>query len=137
MMHGTAPGPPVALSIEGVSYSYGPRQALADVTFVVVDLALSTVLLRLFGEPVRGAARHLIEVDALTLPVAWCGALVALLLGDVGWWAGNRLWCRPSSRNDEGGTVISNRLTRPTDPKGQQRDVQPAQRRITTVPDYR
>ena len=35
MMHGIAPAPSVALAVEGVSYSYGPRQALADVTFSI------------------------------------------------------------------------------------------------------
>ncbi len=55
--------------------------------FVVVDLVLSAVLLHLVGEPRRCAARHLVDVDALTLPIAWYGALVALLLGGVGWWA--------------------------------------------------
>ena len=55
--------------------------------FVVVDLVLSTVLLHLLGEPVHDAARHVVEVDALTLPVAWYGAIVALLLEGLGWWA--------------------------------------------------
>lgn len=55
--------------------------------FVVVDLFLSMTLLQLFGQRSVPALRHLIEVDALTLPVAWYGAAVALVLGDTGWWA--------------------------------------------------
>jgi hypothetical protein len=61
--------------------------AVAGSVFVLVDLALSTTLLRLQGEPATHAFRHLLEVDALTLPIAWYGALVALVLGGVGWWA--------------------------------------------------
>ena len=61
--------------------------AVAGAAFVVVDLVLSTVLLHLVGEPVHDAARHVVEVDALTLPVVWYGALVAVLLLGVGWWA--------------------------------------------------
>jgi ABC-2 type transport system ATP-binding protein len=70
MMHGTAPGPPVALSIEGVSYSYGPRQALADVTFAIAPgtfavllglngagkSTLFSLITRLYGTP-RGRIR--------------------------------------------------------------------------------
>jgi ABC-2 type transport system ATP-binding protein len=44
MMHGTAPGRGVALSIEGVSYSYGPRQALADVTFSIAPGTFAVLL---------------------------------------------------------------------------------------------
>jgi hypothetical protein len=60
---------------------------VAGAAFVAVDLVLSTTLLRLSGDPVRIALRHLLEVDALTLPIAWYGGAVALLLGPFGWWA--------------------------------------------------
>ena len=55
--------------------------------FVVVDLFLSMVLLQLFGQRSVLALRHLVEVDALTLPVAWYGAAAALVVGGAGWWA--------------------------------------------------
>lgn len=60
---------------------------VAASAFVVVDLFLSMVLLQLFGQRTGSALRHLVEVDALTLPVAWYGAVAALVLGGVGWWA--------------------------------------------------
>jgi ABC-2 type transport system ATP-binding protein len=44
MMHGTMPAPPPALAIEGVSYSYGPRQALADVTFAIAPATFAVLL---------------------------------------------------------------------------------------------
>jgi ABC-2 type transport system ATP-binding protein len=44
MMHGTAPAPAVALAVEGISYSYGPRQALADVTFSIAPATFAVLL---------------------------------------------------------------------------------------------
>jgi hypothetical protein len=55
--------------------------------FVVDDFLLSTALLRLAGEPSGAALRHVLEVDALTLPLGWYGGATALLLGGFGWWA--------------------------------------------------
>jgi ABC-2 type transport system ATP-binding protein len=44
MMHGTAPAPAVALAVEGVSYLYGPRPALADVTFSIAPATFAVLL---------------------------------------------------------------------------------------------
>ena len=44
MMHGIAPAPAVALAVEGISYSYGPRQALADVTFSIAPATFAVLL---------------------------------------------------------------------------------------------
>jgi len=44
MMHGTAPAPSVALAVEGVSYAYGARQALADVTFSIAPATFAVLL---------------------------------------------------------------------------------------------
>jgi ABC-2 type transport system ATP-binding protein len=44
MMHGTAPAPAVALAVEGISYSYGPRLALADVTFSIAPATFAVLL---------------------------------------------------------------------------------------------
>jgi ABC-2 type transport system ATP-binding protein len=44
MMHGAAPAQSVALAVEGVSYSYGPRQALADVTFSIAPATFAVLL---------------------------------------------------------------------------------------------
>jgi ABC-2 type transport system ATP-binding protein len=44
MMHGTAPAPSVALAVEGVSYAYGTRQALADVTFSIAPATFAVLL---------------------------------------------------------------------------------------------
>jgi ABC-2 type transport system ATP-binding protein len=44
MMHGSAPAPPVALAVEGVSYSYGTRQALAEVTFSIAAATFAVLL---------------------------------------------------------------------------------------------
>ena len=44
MMHGIAPAPAVALAVEGVSHSYGPRQALADVTFSIAPATFAVLL---------------------------------------------------------------------------------------------
>jgi ABC-2 type transport system ATP-binding protein len=44
MMHGTAPAPAVALAVEGINYSYGPRQALADVTFSIAPATFAVLL---------------------------------------------------------------------------------------------
>jgi ABC-2 type transport system ATP-binding protein len=44
MMHGIAPAPAVALAVEGVSYSYGTRQALADVTFSIAPATFAVLL---------------------------------------------------------------------------------------------
>src|SRR4051812_25348822 len=43
MMHSPAPVPP-ALAIDGVSYAYGKRQALADVTFSVAPGTFAVLL---------------------------------------------------------------------------------------------
>src|SRR5919204_564813 len=42
MMHG--PAPPPALTIEGVSYAYGTRPALADVTFAIAPATFAVLL---------------------------------------------------------------------------------------------
>lgn len=44
MMHGTAPTPSVALAVEGVSYAYGTRRALADVTFSIAPATFAVLL---------------------------------------------------------------------------------------------
>jgi ABC-2 type transport system ATP-binding protein len=44
MMHGSAPAPSVALAVEGVSYAYGTRQALADVTFSIAPATFAVLL---------------------------------------------------------------------------------------------
>src|SRR6516225_4798468 len=44
MMHGTAPAPSAALAVEGVSYAYGARQALADVTFSIAPATFAVLL---------------------------------------------------------------------------------------------
>ena len=44
MMHGTVPAPSVALAVEGVSYAYGTRQALADVTFSIAPATFAVLL---------------------------------------------------------------------------------------------
>jgi len=44
MMHGTAPAPSAALAVAGVSYAYGARQALADVTFSIAPATFAVLL---------------------------------------------------------------------------------------------
>src|SRR5262245_42571332 len=44
MMHGTVSAPPPALAIEGISYSYGPRRALQDVTFAITPATFAVLL---------------------------------------------------------------------------------------------
>jgi ABC-2 type transport system ATP-binding protein len=44
MMHGSAPAPSVALAVAGVSYAYGTRQALADVTFSIAPATFAVLL---------------------------------------------------------------------------------------------
>ncbi|MDQ1431473.1 MAG: hypothetical protein QOF40_2075 [Actinomycetota bacterium] len=55
--------------------------------FAVVDAALSVVLLQLQGEPNGGAIRQVLDIDALTVPIAFYGAAGGLLAGEMGWWA--------------------------------------------------
>ena len=42
MMHGPTPAP--ALTVEGVSYAYGSRPALADVTFTIAPKTFAVLL---------------------------------------------------------------------------------------------
>src|ERR1700722_17513540 len=42
MMHGPAPAP--ALTVEGVSYAYGSRPALADVSFTIPPASFAVLL---------------------------------------------------------------------------------------------
>lgn len=55
--------------------------------FALVDLLLSSGLLACFGVRLGDAVRHVLDVDALTLPIAWYGATAALVLSGAGWWA--------------------------------------------------
>jgi ABC-2 type transport system ATP-binding protein len=44
MMHGAAPSPSVALAVEDVSYSYGARRALSEVTFAIAPATFAVLL---------------------------------------------------------------------------------------------
>jgi hypothetical protein len=59
----------------------------AAIAFAAVDTVLSAVLLTLQGDRPRDALRHLIEIDALTVPLALYGAAAGFLAGELGWWA--------------------------------------------------
>ena len=61
--------------------------AVATLAFAAVDIVLSVGLLLLQGQGPRGALRHVLDIDALTVPVALYGALAGFLAGELGWWA--------------------------------------------------
>jgi hypothetical protein len=60
---------------------------LAAAAFTVVDVGLSITLLRIQGDRLARAFAHLIDIDALTFPIACVGAAAGILAGQVGWWA--------------------------------------------------
>src|ERR1700754_4892617 len=43
MMHGAAPSPSVALAVKDVSYSYGARRALSEVTFTIAPATFAVL----------------------------------------------------------------------------------------------
>jgi hypothetical protein len=60
---------------------------VAAACFAVVDLFLSAALLLLQGNSRAAALRHVLDIDALTLPVALYGGAAGLLVSGPGWWA--------------------------------------------------
>ena len=61
--------------------------AVAAAAFALVDLLLSFVLLRLNGSSRSDALSHLVDVDALTFPLAYVGGAAGILAIQTGWWA--------------------------------------------------
>jgi hypothetical protein len=61
--------------------------ATAAGCFATFDALLSVTLLRLQGTAYRAAVRHVLVIDALTVPIALYGAAAGLLAGGLGWWA--------------------------------------------------
>jgi hypothetical protein len=60
----------------------------AALVWTVADTCLiALVLVRRGGTTVAAAARHVLLLDALTVPLAVAGALAGLLAREVGWWA--------------------------------------------------
>jgi hypothetical protein len=55
--------------------------------FTLVDVGLSVGLLRVQGDRLASTFAHLVDIDALTFPIACVGAAVGILAEQVGWWA--------------------------------------------------
>jgi hypothetical protein len=83
-----AAGFAAALEVAGsTTWGWVVAVVVASAAFTAVDVALSVALLRVQGDRLASARAHIVDIDALTFPVACVGATAGILATDVGWWA--------------------------------------------------
>src|SRR5215207_3613400 len=65
----------------------GVAAVVSVAAFAAVDFALSVALMRLQGEQLPAAARAVLGIDVLAVPIALFGVACGFLVPAIGWWA--------------------------------------------------